>query len=270
MISTSGIRVPWCLAEINDLSHPPPGRRNRRLTTVGRARGGRSALKPITARMVASDPLAVWYVEAESCFSDLSECCDLVRAIAASSTASHPDLAELSAMVQQVEVWRLGNPSPDRLHGDYLGAVLDLFASLGWHLLGFGGALSGPEQAVLDERVDKVLGAVDDLRWLRQDRIAEGLRLSQAPIHRSAPRGRRGRFRPVREAVSSMDGATHDTTMIAITSRPRRHPGAGPVRLDVARPLSVASPTRRTEGPATRCLGSGTLPISTRGIFRAP
>ena len=126
---------------------------------------------------VASDPLAVWYLEAEPVFYALSDCCDIVRDIR-SGALDFPlkHLHDLSAMTQDSELWLLTNPSPGPRHGEYLDSILQIFVALGELFEGFVHELAQADDGTLDAKIAQAVGQVEELARIRDERIMRAMR----------------------------------------------------------------------------------------------
>ena len=129
-----------------------------------------------TSEGLASDPLAVWYLEAESVFYALSDCCDIVRDIRSGAVKTPLKyLHDLSAMTQDSELWLLTNPSPDPLHGNYLESILQIFVALGELFAGFIDNLAQADDGTLDAKIAQAVGQVEELTRIRDERIMRAL-----------------------------------------------------------------------------------------------
>ena len=126
---------------------------------------------------VASDPLAVWYLEGEPIFYALSDCCDIVQDIQ-SGTAPNPvaQLIDLSAIVQGVEIWLLTHPAPEAQHAEYVGSIVNVFVALGELYEGFSDDVAQADDGTLDLKIAQAVTMVDEVKRIRDDRIRQALR----------------------------------------------------------------------------------------------
>lgn len=126
---------------------------------------------------VASDPLAIWYLEAEPVFYALADCCTIVQDIQ-SGSASNPvaELVDLSAIVQGVEIWLLTHPAPNARHGDYLESIVNVFVALGELFEGFTDDIGQADDETLDVKIAQAVTMVDEIKRIRDDRIRRASR----------------------------------------------------------------------------------------------